>query len=86
MLVRCVLMSGCGRVRQSCDICLRTVCAVTDHLAVHAHGRLVRMQLVCSLVAWLNPLTHLEKRHLVLSVHLVAKNAVRSKIVWLMQV
>ena len=83
MLVRCVLMSCSGRVRQSGNVSLCIIRTVSDHLALHAHACVMRMHgSTYSLSRWL-ALVHLEER-----IHLGGRTqyAIRSHIVWLVDV
>ena len=45
MLVRCVLMCGCRRVRKTRDVSLGIVLTVSDHSTLHAHTCMVGVQM-----------------------------------------
>lgn len=73
MLVRCVLMSGCGGVGQARYVSLSGVCTVSDNLALHRHACVVRMELSGSVGSRRQARrAHLEERiHLLLCAHLI---------------
>ena len=88
MLVRCILVRGCRRVRQARDVGLSVaILTVPDHLPLHAHARVMRVQLASRVCGGLDTLPHLEERvHLLLGADLVAEDAVGPQIAWLMDV
>ena len=74
-------------MRKSSDIGLCLVRTVSDHLALHAHSCVVRVQLSCCVSTRRHALSHLEEWvHLLLCAHLTTEDAVSSKIVGLVQV
>ena len=78
MLVRCILMRGRRRVRETRDVSLSIVLAVADDLALHAHpSSVVRVHLAGWTPGRRHALAHFEQGvHLLVGAHLVPKNRV----------
>jgi len=75
--MRCILVSGCRRVRQACNISLGIILTVADYLALHAYACMVWMQLPASAARWRHALAHFEERvHLLVATHLVSQDRV----------
>ncbi len=88
MLVRCVLMSCSGWVRQTGNISLSVIIRrISDDLALHAHASVVRVHRSTKSLPGRLALIHFEERvHLLGGSHLITKDTICSHIVWLVDV
>ena len=77
--MRCILMRGRRWVRQSRDVRLSVVLTVSNHLALHAHSRVMWVHLSTCTAARRHALAHFEQRiHLLIGAHLVSEDGVRA--------
>lgn len=88
--MRCILVSGCRRVRQARNISLSVILTVADYLALHAHTCMMWVELPASAARWWHALAHFEERiHLLVATHLISQDRVCAHgvvITWLVDV